>query len=532
MADRQHRLIALNRRNLLRSFGAAAITALALPVGAPVLAAPAFRNYPFQLGVASGDPAPDGFVIWTRLAPDPLELDYGMPAAAVELGWEVATDDRFRDVVQAGTAVARPELGHSVHVEVAGLQPGRPYWYRFTAGRERSLWGCAKTLPAAGQPIARLRFGIAGCQHYEQGYYTAHRYLAAEEPDFVFCYGDYIYEGRSSRVWNGGETGPLENVRQYAGDELYTLSDYRRRYAQTKMDTDLQAAHAAAPWFVTWDDHEIDNNWVGDIDQDGTPEAIFALRKQAAMQAYYENMPLRASSMPSGPQMQLYRQARYGDLLDLNLLDTRQYRSDQACGDRWGVACEEINRRDAAVLGGAQEEWLLGRMRASDARWQALAQQIMMMDLDRTPGEGRTENLDSWAGYREPRRRVLEAVREHGRGNVVVLTGDEHQNYAGELHIDGNAPGARSIATEFVSTSITSGGNGVDQRPDTLLIQQENPQLKWHNAQRGYVMCDVTRDLWTTEFKTLDNVREQGAQIRTRHRMAVEHGRPESLADA
>jgi alkaline phosphatase D len=283
---------------------------------------------------------------------------------------------------------------------------------------------------------------------------------------------------------------------------------------------------------VTWDDHEIDNNWVGDIDQDGTPEAIFALRKQAAMQAYYENMPLRASSMPRGPQMQLYRQARYGDLLDLNLLDTRQYRSDQPCEDRWGVACEAIDRSDAAVLGGAQEEWLLGRMRASDARWQALAQQIMMMDLDRTPGEVRTENLDSWAGYREPRRRVLEAVREQGRGNTVVLTGDEHQNYAGELHIDGNAPGARSIATEFVSTSITSGGNGVDQRLDTLLIQQENSQLKWHNAQRGYVMCDVTRDLWTTEFKTLDNVRERGAQIRTRHRMTVEHGRPESLADA
>ncbi len=492
MSDWQGKRIALNWRNLLRRFGGAAVGFLALPLAVPALAAPVFRSYPFQLGVASGDPWPDGFVIWTRLAPDPLEVDYGMPAAAVEVGWEVAADERFRDVVQNGTALARPELGHSVHAEIAGLQSNRPYWYRFTAGRERSLQGRAMTTPALGQPLDRLRFGVAGCQHYEQGYYTAHRHLAAEEPDFVFCYGDYIYEGRSSRVWNGGETGPLENVRQYLGDELYSLGDYRRRYAQTKMDTDLQAAHAAAPWFMTWDDHEIDNNWVGSIDQDNTPPVIFALRQQAAMQAYYENMPLRAQAMPIGAKMQLYRQARYGDLLDLNLLDTRQYRSDQACGDQWGVPCDAIDRRDAAVLGGQQEAWLMDRMRSSQARWQVLAQQVMMMDLDRTPGEGRTENLDSWAGYREPRRRLLEAVREQGRGNVVVLTGDEHQNYAGELHLDGKAPGPRPIATEFVSTSITSGGNGVDQRPDTVLIQQENPQLKWHNAQRGYVMCEVT----------------------------------------
>lgn len=532
MAKLQDHLIALNRRHLLQSFGGAAITAMGLSSGVPALANPVFRDYPFQLGVASGDPAPDGFVIWTRLAPDPLNIDYGMPAAAVEVSWEVAADDRFRQIVQSGSALARPELGHSVHVEVAGLEPNRPYWYRFVAGRERSLWGRAQTLPASGQPLGRVRFGVAGCQNFEQGYYTAHRHLAAEEPDFVFCYGDYFYESRSARVWNGSAMGPVENVRQYLGDELYTLGDYRRRYAQTKMDTDLQAAHAAAPWFVTWDDHEIDNNWTGEFDQDGTPSVIFALRKQAAMQAYFENMPLRASAMPVGSSMQLYRQARYGDLLDVNLLDTRQYRSDQPCDDRWGVVCDAISRRDASMLGGEQEEWLRERLRASEARWQVLAQQVMMMDLDRTPGEVRTENLDSWAGYRTPRARVLEAVREQGRGNMVVLTGDEHQNYAGELHIDGKAPGKSPIATEFVSTSITSNGDGVDQRADTIAIHQENPQLKWHNARRGYVICDVTPDIWTTEFKTIDKVTERGAPVTTRMRMAVEHGHPESLAEA
>ena len=532
MSDILSRRIALSRRNLLRSFGGAAVGAFSLSMGAPVLAQAVFATYPFQLGVASGDPAPDGFVIWTRLAPEPFEIGHGMPAAAVEVAWEVAADDRFAQVVQSGTALARPELGHAVHVEVGGLQPNRPYWYRFTAGRERSLWGRAKTLPAAGQPLERLRFAVAGCQHYEQGYYTAHRHLAAENPDFVFCYGDYIYEGRANRVWNGGENGPLENVRQHVGDEIYTLADYRRRYAQYKMDTDLQAAHAAAPWFVTWDDHEIDNNWVSHIDQDGTPQAIFALRQQAAMQAYYEHMPLRASSLPVGPRMQLYRQARYGNLLDLNLLDTRQFRSDQPCGDRWGVACDAIGNREAAVLGGEQEAWLTQRLRQSDARWQVLAQQVMMMDLDRTPGEGRTENLDSWAGYREPRRRVLEAVRDQGRRNVVVLTGDEHQNYAGHLHIDGKRPEAQPVATEFVGTSITSGGNGTDQRADTVAIQQENPQLKWHNAQRGYMLCEVTPQTWTSEFRTLDWVTERGGEVRTAMRMAVEHGQPGSLAQA
>ncbi len=532
MSDRLGKRLELSRRHLLRGFGGAAVAAISLvPTGA-LWASPVFRQYPFQLGVASGEPSADGFVIWTRLAPDPLEIDYGMPAAAVEVGWEVASDEYFREIVQSGSALARPELGHCVHVEVAGLLPGRPYWYRFTAGRERSLWGHARTLPMAGTPLERLRFGVAGCQHYEQGYYTAYRHLAAEEPEFIFCYGDYIYEGRSNRVWNGGEMGPIENVRQYVGDELYSLGDYRRRYAQTRMDTDLQAAHAAAPWFMTWDDHEIDNNWTGAVDQDGTSPAIFALRKQAAMQAYYENMPLRASSMPSGPAMQIYRQARYGDLLDLNLLDTRQYRSDQPCDDRWGVECAAIDRRDADVLGSAQENWLRDRMQTSQTRWQVIAQQVMMMDLDRTPGEVRTENLDSWAGYREPRRRLLEMVQEQGRGNTVVLTGDEHQNYAGELHIDGKQPGPDPIATEFVTTSISSGGNGSDQRGDTLAIQQENPQLKWHNAQRGYVICDVTPTVWTTEYKTLDSVTRREAPIRTRMRMAVEHGRPGTLAEA
>lgn len=532
MTDRlRSRRFELHRRQLLRCFGAGAVAAMNLPMSRPAMANPIFRAYPFQLGVASGEPMPDGFVIWTRLAPDPFEIGHGMPAVAVELQWEIAADEAMRTVVQRGSAIARPELGHAVHVEVGGLGSCRPYWYRFIAGTERSAIGRALTTPAFGQPMERLRFAVAGCQNYEQGYYTAHRHLASRDPDFVFCYGDYIYEHRGNRLRNTPD-GPVETVRQHFGDEIYSIEDYRRRYAQYKMDADLQAAHAAAPWFVTWDDHEVDNNWADGIDQDKTPPALFAIRKQMAMQAYYEHMPLRASSLPIGSSMQQYRQARFGDLMDLNLLDTRQYRTDQPCDDQWNAVCGEISRPEAEMLGRRQETWLFEHLRSSTSRWQVLAQQVMMMDLDRQPGESQTENLDSWAGYRNPRERVLRAISDLGIDSAIVLTGDEHQNYAGELHLDGKEPGARPIATEFVATSISSGGDGEDQRPQTIAIQQDNPQLKWHNSQRGFLMCDVTHDRWVADYIVLDKVSERGATARSRMKMAVEHGKPGSLSMA
>jgi len=531
MTDLHARRLDMSRRFALKTFGGGAVAALGLTIGAPLLAVPAFQGYPFQLGVASGEPAPDGFVIWTRLAPDPLSPGYGMPTAAVGVEWQVASDEYMRDIVARGTAFARPELGHAVHVEIGALQPNRPYWYRFIVGRERSAIGRSRTTPAIGQPLDKLRFAVAGCQNYEEGYYTAHRFLAGEEADFVYCYGDYIYEYRGNRFRNWSE-GPVEVVRPHVGQEIYTIDDYRRRYAQCKMDVDLQAAHAAAPWLMSWDDHEIDNNWVGSVDQDGTPPPVFNLRRQMAAQAYYEHMPFRASALPVGPAMQLYRQAQFGDLLDFNLLDTRQYRTDQPCDDKWGAPCLEIGRDNAEMLGRRQESWLFDKLGTSRSRWQALAQQVMMMDLDRMPGPEQTENLDSWAGYRVPRNRVLEQISSLNLDSVVVLTGDEHQNYAGELHLDGKRPGDRPIATEFVATSISSGGDGEDQRESTKAIQQENPCLKWHNSRRGYIICDVDSKRWQTEFKTVDRVSERAGKLQTRKRMTVEHGAPGSLGPA
>jgi alkaline phosphatase D len=516
---------ALSRRRLLTAFGASAVTALAIPLDSgKALAQAVFRTYPFQLGVASGDPSPDGFVIWTRLAPEPFEIGYGMPMAPVAVEWEVSDAANMRNIVAKGTTVAPPELGHAVHVEVSGLQPGRDYWYRFTAGKERSLTGRARTTPAVGATLDRVRFAVAGCQSYEGGYYTAYRRLAEDNPDFVFCYGDYIYEGRGARVSNTS-SGPVENVRQHFGGEIYSLDDYRRRYAQYKMDADLQAAHAAAPWFVVWDDHETDNNWVGDLDQDGTDPKIFNLRRQAAVQAYYENMPLRASSFPVATSLQIYRRATYGQLLNLNLLDTRQFRTDQPCNDKQSW-CDAVTAPKAEVVGHAQEKWLIDGLTSSKATWNVIAQQIMMMDLDRDPGPGVVVNPDSWAGYRIPRGRLLGKIRDAKVGNVVVLTGDEHQNFAGDLHIDGAKHEGAPIASEFVVTSITSGGDGVDQRDDFAKIQAANPILKFNNNQRGYAICDVTPKAFVTEFKVLDAVTRRDGKLSTRAKWALEAGKP------
>lgn len=515
----------LSRRGLLTTLGAggALLGGGAMAQDRSVTTGLAFADYPFQLGVAAGDPAPDGFVIWTRLAPKPLEIGHGMPSQAVLVKWEIATDRGFSNVARSGEAVARPELGHAVHVEVEGLEAGRDYFYRFTAGRERSPQGRARTAPAAGSATARARFGIVGCQAYEQGFYTAHRKAAEEDLDFVYCYGDYIYEGRGSRTYTGSG-GTMENPRQHFGGEIYSLDDYRRRYAQYKMDTDLQASHASTAWYCTWDDHEVDNNWTSAFDQDGVPPEVFLLRREAAAQAYYEHMPLRRSSFPRGADIQLYRHAAWGDLLDLNFLDTRQFRSKLPCDGDWATTCDAVDDGTAQVLGEAQEQWLYRSLDQSRARWNVLAQQVMLMDLERKEGPEPGYNLDTWAGYSIPRRRLIQRLKDRNIRNTIVLTGDEHQNYAGEVHLDGRNPEGPPVASEFVTTSISSSGNGQDQRADGRRYLADNPFLKFNNAQRGYAVCDVTPERWQTEFKVLDKVSDKDGTLTTRAKFAVASG--------
>jgi alkaline phosphatase D len=503
------------RRNFIAG---AAATALAAPA---ILRAQGWRRYPFSLGVAAGDPASDGFVIWTRLAPEPLDPHGGMAMAPVPVKWEVASDDRFATIVAQGEEIARPELAHSIHVELSGLQPDRPYWYRFSVPGERSINGRARTLPAGASSPERLRFGVAGCQSYEDGYYTAWRHLASEELAFVYHYGDYIYEYRGGPIRRGRDGVLVQAVRQVEGDTLYDLADYRRRYAQYKSDADLIRAHAAHAFFMTYDDHEVRDNWVQDISEDVPPE-IFRTRRAIALQAWYEHQPVRRASMPRNGAVSLYRGARYGDLAELDFLDTRQFRSNQPCEDGFKPACPEVRAQAAQVLGAEQEAWLTRNLARREARWNCLAQQIMMMSLDRRTRADEPAplfNMDSWAGYQVPRARLLARMR--GLGNVVVLTGDEHQNFAGVLS-DGDAP----VAVEFVATSISSGGDGQDVRAGSDRILAENPGLKFVNDQRGYLACEVTPDEWKTHYMVVDRISTPGGAVSKRATAAVARGTP------
>ncbi|MXO67120.1 alkaline phosphatase [Altererythrobacter endophyticus] len=511
--------MALTRRGAIMG-AAGAVSTLGMP--AVVRAQQAFRTYPFTLGVAAGDADAEGFVIWTRLAPEPLARYGGMPMAPITVQWEVAEDEGFDRVVANGETLARPELGHSVHVELADLKADRVYWYRFQCGRERSMSGRVRTLPMADSDVASLRFGVAGCQNYEDGLYTAWGHLAEEDPAFVFHYGDYIYEGGGSTIHRGWNGRPLPFVRSHTGQKIYSLDDYRQRYAEYKMDQDLQAAHAAAGFYMTFDDHEIENNWVGDRDQQGTPPETFLLRRAAALQAWYEHMPVRRSALPIRGGIQIYRRAQVGNLIDLHLLDTRQFRSDQPCDDGFEPRCPGWSDERAQVLGKAQEDWLFRNLKQGTARWNALAQQVMVMPINRQLGSDDTpiRNMDSWGGYDAARERLL--ARLSGLGNAIVLTGDEHQNYAGTLRRD--AGEGEAVGVEFVSTSISSGGDGSAIRPGTDRIMRQNPYVKYMNDQRGYLLCDVTPDRWEARFRTLDYVTRAGAPVVTARTATVERG--------
>ncbi|GAN61727.1 alkaline phosphatase [Acetobacter cibinongensis] len=489
---------------------------------------PKFVSTPFTLGVASGDPESDGFVLWTRLAPTPLEEAGGMVLKPVLVNWEISENETMSRVVSRGQAIAHPELAHSVHVEVAGLKAARPYWYRFSIAEYQSPIGRAQTLPAAGASVERVRFAAAGCQHYEEGHYTAWRAISQEPVDFVYHYGDYIYEGKDSRPGYRKMNGqPFKVLRRHMGPECYSLDEYRRRYAQYKTDADLQAAHAATSWFVSFDDHEVDNNWAGDTDQDHTPEEVFLFRRAVAMQAYYEHMPLRRKSLPNGSHMQIYRNAQYGDLLNVFVLDTRQYRSDQAYGDKDGPQREDVWAPDRSMMGTEQEQWLFNGLAQSGTRWNLLAHQVMMLNLGHRKSDSSplSYSMDQWSGYLYSRKRLLEFVQAHCPGNVVNVTGDAHRHFAGDLLI--NADDKKPASVEFLATSITSGSDGAgDDDGFSQSVRRENPWLKATTDKRGYVLCDVGRDHWRGDLKVVDQVMQPDGVTSTYASFVTERGQP------
>lgn len=518
----------LDRRSVLGTGGALALGTLGAAAGAPALLAPSTATAAersgtadglpsglFTLGVASGDPLPDGVVLWTRLAPDPL-AGGGMPARAVPVQWQVSDTPSFTRIRESGAALARPEHGHSVHVEVHGLRPDREYWYRFRAGTETSPPGRTRTAPAADASPRNLRFLFASCQNWQDGYFTAWHHAAQEDVDFVAFLGDYIYESVPRDT----------TVRRHEGtDEPYSLTDYRNRHAQYRGDVHLQAAHAHAPWIVTLDDHEIDNNWADEIPQDPdlqTPEA-FRARRVAALQAYWEHMPLRRASMPDGLDMQLYRSVRYGDLATVHVLDTRQYRSDQI------TTLEQSEDPARSMTGADQERWLVRGMERSGARWNLLANQLMWAQNDRTAGPEQVFDLDNWDGYRAQRRRLLEFFGSGRTENPVILTGDRHATWVCDLKPDFDDPASPVVGAELTGSSISSGG---DSDPAAFHatydpIMAESPHWKYIDNRRAYVLCDVTRERMTASLRTVDTVwRPDNTTATTSAEFVIEAGRP------
>ena len=502
------------RREFLRvSGGAAGLVLLGTLSARRADAVVRTAAYPFSLGIASGDPSSTGVVLWTRLAPDPLNGG-GMPAQRVRVGWEMAHDEGFRRIAKRGEVLALPELAHSVHVEADGLEPGRTYFYRFTYAGDASPVGRTRTASAPGASPARLAFAFVSCQDWQGGFYTAHRHLAGEDLDLVVHLGDYIYE-----------YGPREGrPRQHHSPEIFTLADYRNRYALYKTDQDLQAAHAAFPFVVTSDDHEVSNDYAGSHDAKGAPPETFLQRRAAAYQAYYEHTPLRRTAMPSGPDLPLYRRLTYGDLAEFNVLDTRQYRSPQPCDNGNAVPdCAAARTPQADILGAKQEAWLLAGLGRSRARWNILANQVPFAPMLRRGQETMGYAMDKWDGYDYSRQRVLEFMRQRALSNPIVLTGDVHVSWvAGSL-----APaGSPALGAEFVGTSISSGGDGSVMTSEGEMMLENNPNLAYYNALRGYVRCTLTPERWTSDYRLVPYISRPGAPIHTDASFVVENGRP------
>ena len=434
----------------------------------------------------------------------------GMPPRVMDVEWEVATDERFGLVVQRGVTAATPEFAHSVHVELQGLRPGSEYFYRFRVDGHLSPIGRTRTAPEPGSLPAALTMCFASCANYDAGFFTAYRRLAEEDPDLVLFLGDYIYEFPAS----------FAKSRSLPGPEPLTLAEFRQRYSQYKLDPDLQAAHAAAPWLVVFDDHELQNNWADELPSKS--DEHFIARRAAALRAYYENMPLRLASMPRGIDMQLYRRLQWGDLATFNMLDTRQYRDDQSCGQRRrGTDCAERFAPARSLIGTQQERWLLNGFAQSRSRWDFLGQQIFFSQFDLTPGAERGFNMDAWDGYVASRDRIVSGWIRSPVRNRVVLTGDVHAHWAGEVHARFDDPSSAVVATELVTTSISSGGDGLVPRDDVPTVLSENPHLRYQSSRRGYVRTRITPDELLVDFRQVPYISRRGAEIETGASFAV-----------
>jgi len=489
-----------------------------LAVAAGIASAPVFVRHAraadvprFGLGVASGQPRERSIVLWTRVTGPDLP-------ARVPVSWELARDEGFTDVAARGSENAVADDAHSVHAEPSGLEPERTYWYRFEALGQRSTGGRTRTAPAA-DAAAGLRFALASCQRFDHGHYAAWRHVASADLDFVLFVGDYIYEYPS----------PPVAVRYHEGGLVRTLEQYRARYAQYKSDPSLQAAHAAMPWLLVWDDHEVDNDYAN-LQGQGL-QADFREQRAAAYRAYWEHMPFPKSRRPIGPDMRIYGRTDWGSLACIHAIDDRQYRDVQVCPKpgRGGSNtvrlrdCPELLNPQRTLLGAAQERWLADSWDLQ-RRWNLLAQQTLMARFTWTDPEQATYWTDGWDGYAPARRRLLQTVAERKVPGVVVLGGDVHANYVADLKADYDDPRGAVVASEFCGTSITSRGLAQD-RVDAAL--RHNPHVHYGRAdQRGYVACRLDAGTLHASLMVVDKPEDPNSAVGAAARFVVEAARP------
>lgn len=505
----------ITRRELHRAAIWLALGSMAAPLRARAQGAPRWTANPFALGVASGQPRPDSVVLWTRLVPS--QADDAIGDGALVVKHEIFADAELRRPVARGETVTDASRAHSVHVVAQGLQPQRDYWYRFTCGNGVSKVGHTRTAPAEGADVRRMRFALGSCQHYEQGYFAAHREIGGRELDFVLFVGDYIYEG----------SNPNNAIRQHGTRTPHTLDQYRDRHALYKSDADLQAAHAAHPWILTWDDHEVVNDYADDRDPAYTEPERFLRRRAAAYQAYFEHMPLALP--PQGAAMRIHDRFAWGRLAELWTLDCRQFRSHHACPDperdhgRTLVECAELDDGKRTMLGADQERWIKQGLAGSTRQWKLVGQSTQMSAAGFDTPEGRKVWTDGWDGYPEARRRFLQGADSAGVRDLVVLGGDVHRHVAADLRVRSNDRASPIVASEFVGGSVTSRGASLASMDR---MRRDNPDVKHARGdERGYALFELTPGRMQCEFRTTQHPVQERATFATQASYVVEAGR-------
>ncbi len=510
------------RRFLSQSIWTAAALGMGAGIGRPGLAQATARvrfvAQPFTLGVASGYPHPTGFSLWTRLAPAPLLADGGIPGDdRIPVRCEIADDENFRTIRRSLDFDTAPEVGHSVHLDIDGLDSGRTYFYRFQCGDAVSAVGRTHTLPAAGSALAKYRIAFASCQNFEHGYFSAYRQMQRDAPDLVLFLGDYIYESQ----WG------TDLVRRHHGPEAATLAGYRTRHAQYKLDADLQSIHAAGPWAFAWDDHEVDNDYAGEQSENLDP--AFVLRRAAAYQAYFEHMPMPRRMFPRAGEMRTYTHFDVGDLLRIYLLDDRQYRTPQPCprpnrhSSQVLAGCKELREPSQTLLGKAQEDWLQARFADSKAHWNLIGQQTLFAPMDEQPGPERGTWTDGWDGYPLARERLLRDLKSSSLANPILAGGDLHCAVVADVPGDPERFDSAPVASEFVGTSLSA-----EARPQSYYSERhaENPHIhQLRSDQRGYTLFEFGRERLNATLQVVKDVHVLEPEFEVQARYVVESGR-------